>query len=105
MIATGDQDLSSFKINYQYIDRDPSSLSERERSQQNKLILQEGDGGSALFGVVTLVVLTLLIAVVLVSCNCLINQQRKRAMTKIKMIQSSESPKKKGHKGANEAAE
>ena len=34
VIATGKQDRSSFKINYKYIERDPSTLSESEKAEQ-----------------------------------------------------------------------
>ena len=39
VIAKGDRDRSSFKINYQYIEIDPNSLTENEKNLQQKLIL------------------------------------------------------------------
>ena len=86
MIATGDQDLSSFKINYQYIEIDPSSLTEKEKNLQQKLILQEESGGSLLVGLITLIVLASIIGCAMLICNCLLNRNRQNAMTKIQML-------------------
>ena len=107
MIATGNQDRSSFKINYKYIDRDPSNLSESEKVLQElpKLIIEEESESSALVGIVTLVAITLLIAIILCTCNYLLNRSRKRAMTKIQMLQSGGDLNRKGYKNANESGE
>ena len=86
MIAKGDRDRSSFKINYQYIEIDPNSLTEREKNLQQKLILQEESGGSLLVGFITLILLAAIIGCAMLICNCLLNRNRQNAMTKIQML-------------------
>ena len=86
MIAKGDRDRSSFKINYQYIEIDPNSLTESEKNLQQKLILQEENGGSLLVGLITLILLATIIGCAMLICNCLLNRNRQNALTKIQML-------------------